>query len=54
MPAVIQLLSGEMRLTLEDDVHDVEPGSFVYMPSHLKHAVYAKTPLIMLLQLIKA
>jgi quercetin dioxygenase-like cupin family protein len=53
MPAIIQLLAGEMRLTLGDDVHEVIPGCFTYMPAHLKHAVYAKTPLIMLLQLIK-
>lgn len=53
MPAVIQLLSGEMRLTLGDDTHQVLPGSFVYMPPHLKHAVYAQTPLVMLLQLMK-
>jgi quercetin dioxygenase-like cupin family protein len=53
MPAVIQLVHGDMRLTLGDDAHEVEAGAFVYMPAHLKHAVYAKTPLIMLLQLVK-
>lgn len=53
MPAVIQPLSGEMRLTLGDDVHEVQPGAFVYMPARLEHAVYAKTALVMLLQLLK-
>lgn len=53
MPAIVQPLFGEMHLTLGDDVHDVQPGAFIYMPAHLEHAVYAKTPLIMLLQLLK-
>jgi quercetin dioxygenase-like cupin family protein len=54
MPAVIQLLAGEMRLTLGEDTHDIEPGAFIYMPAHLQHAVYATTPIILLLQLLKA
>ena len=52
--AVVQVLAGEMRLTLGDDTHDaVGPGSFVYMPAHLRHAVFATRPSIMLLQLLK-
>ena len=54
LPAVLQSLSGTMRLTLGGDTHQLEPGAFVHMPAHLTHAVYAETPLIMLLQLLKA
>jgi quercetin dioxygenase-like cupin family protein len=53
MPAVIQIVSGEARLTLGETVHEATPGTAVYMPAHLRHAVHAHTPLVMLLQLIK-
>lgn len=53
MPAIIQIISGEARLTLGSEVREASLGAWVYMPAHLKHAVYAKTPVIMLLQLIK-
>ena len=53
LPALIQSLSGTMRLTLGGDTHELEPGAVVHMPAHLTHAVYAETPLIMLLQMSK-
>jgi len=53
MPAIIQIISGEARLTLGDEVREASGGAFVHMPAHLKHAVHAKTAVIMLLQLIK-
>ena len=53
MPAVIQIVSGEARITLGTAVHDAQAGAFAYMPAHLKHAIYAKTTLVMLLQLLK-
>lgn len=52
-PAIIQIVSGEARLTLGDDIKEASPGAWAYMRPHLKHAVYAKTAVIMLLQLIK-
>lgn len=53
MPAVIQIVSGEARLTLGDQVRESGAGSFAYMTAHLKHAVYAKTDVVMVLQMIK-
>jgi quercetin dioxygenase-like cupin family protein len=54
MPAIIQILSGEAELTLGEESRQVNAGAFIYMTAHLKHAVNAKTPLVMLLQLLKA
>ena len=53
LPAVIHILSGEARLELGADAKDARPGSIAYMPPGLRHAVYAQTPVVMLLQLLK-
>ncbi len=52
--AIIQIVRGEATLTLGADKHEVKAGSWVHMPPHLKHSVYAKTPLIMLLLMLGA
>jgi quercetin dioxygenase-like cupin family protein len=53
MPAVIHIVSGEARLTLGDDVKEARSGAWAYMAPSLKHAIYAHTPLVMLLELVK-
>ncbi len=53
MPAVLQVVAGEAQFTLGGDRVEVGPGAWVHMPAHLPHRVHAKTPLIMLLLLIK-
>ncbi len=47
--AVIQIVQGEATITLGDDRHELSAGSWLHMPPRLKHSVYARTPLIMLL-----
>ncbi|MGH7799137.1 MAG: cupin domain-containing protein [Thermodesulfobacteriota bacterium] len=54
MPAIIHNLKGEARLTLGDDQIEAKTGSWFHMPTQLKHSVYAKTPLVMLLILVKS
>lgn len=54
MPAILHILSGEARLLLGDDVMEVQAGAWIHMPARLPHSVYAKTPLVMSLQLLKA
>ncbi len=54
MPAIIHILKGEARLTLGNDLKEAKAGSWVNMPPKLKHSVYAKTPLVMLLILVKS
>ncbi len=53
MPAILHIVQGEARLTLGDDSLEAEAGAWVHMPPELRHGVYAKTPVVMLLLLIK-
>jgi quercetin dioxygenase-like cupin family protein len=53
MPAVLHFLKGEAALTLGDDRHEAKPGAWVHMPSGLRHSIQAKTPMVMLLLLMK-
>jgi quercetin dioxygenase-like cupin family protein len=53
MPAVLHFLQGEARLTLGDDTLEAKAGSWVHMPKGLRHSIQAKTPVVMLLLLLK-
>lgn len=53
MPAELYFLEGEADLTLGTDTHAVKAGAFAHMPPYLSHAIVAKTPLVMLLIMIK-
>ncbi len=53
MPAVLHFLQGEATMTLGDDRHEALPGTWVHMPTGLRHSIKAKTPLVMLLHLLK-
>ena len=53
MPAVLHFLRGEARLTLGDDTVEAQPGTWVHMPTGLRHSIQAKTPVVMLLLLVK-
>jgi quercetin dioxygenase-like cupin family protein len=53
MPAVLHFLQGEAKLTLGDDTVEARPGTWVHMPTGLCHSIQAKTPVAMLLLLMK-
>jgi len=53
MPALLQFVSGEAELTLGSEPRGAEAGTFVYMQPELPHSVKAKTPVVMLLVLLK-
>src|SRR6516165_6643883 len=53
MPAVLHFLQGEAQLTLGDDTVEAKPGTWVHMPKGLRHSIQAKTPVVMLLLLLK-
>lgn len=52
--AIIQIVQGEAAITLGGDRHELAAGAWINMPPGLKHSVYAKTPLIMLLLMFGA
>jgi quercetin dioxygenase-like cupin family protein len=54
MPAMIQILRGDAEITLGDDSLLVSAGCVIHMQPNLPHGIVAKTPLLMLLTLIKA
>jgi quercetin dioxygenase-like cupin family protein len=53
VPAIIHILSGEARLTLGADTFEAKAGAWARMPARLAHSVYAKTPVKMLLTMLK-
>ena len=53
MPAVLHFLHGEATVTLGDDTLEARPGTWVHMPTGLRHSIQAKTPVVMLLLLMK-
>lgn len=52
-PAILHFLKGQASLTLGDDLREATEGTWVRMPAGLKHSVVAKTPVVMLLMLVK-
>lgn len=54
MPAIIHILKGEAKLTFGSDAFEAGPGAWAYMPAHLPHSVFAKTPVVMLLTMLKS
>lgn len=52
-PAVVQIVKGRARLTLDGAAHEVGPGAWVRLPARLRHGLRAETPLIMLLLLLR-
>lgn len=52
-PAILHFVSGEASVGLGDDMQEASTGTWVHMPAGLKHSVKAKTPVVMLLVLLK-
>ncbi len=50
--AILHVLSGRGRLKLGSDELEAQPGTWVYMPAGLPHAVWAESPLTLLLTLL--
>jgi quercetin dioxygenase-like cupin family protein len=53
-PAIMHFLAGEADITLGPHAVAVAPGSWVHMPPQQPHSIRAKTPVTMLLTLVKS
>jgi quercetin dioxygenase-like cupin family protein len=53
MPAILHFILGKATLTLGDETVEAQPGTWVHMPANLKHSVKTRTPVVMLLLLLK-
>lgn len=52
-PAMLFFVKGEADVGLGDDMQEAQTGTWVHMPAGLKHSIKAKTPVVMLLVLLK-
>jgi quercetin dioxygenase-like cupin family protein len=52
-PAMLFFVKGEANVGLGDDVQEARAGTWVHMPAGLKHSIQARTPLVLLLVLLK-
>ena len=48
-PAILEVLKGDARVTLDGEENELSGGSWVQMEAGLPHAIYARSDVIMLL-----
>ncbi len=53
VPALVQVVSGRIRLDMAGEAVELEAGSWVRMEANLTHAVLALEPSVMLLTLLR-
>jgi quercetin dioxygenase-like cupin family protein len=53
MPAILHLLQGDATVTLADETLNAQTGTWVHKAKGLRHSIQAKTPVVMLLLLLK-
>lgn len=51
--AMLFFVKGEATVGLGEDAQEAQSGTWIHMPAHLKHSIKAKTPVVMLLVLMK-
>ncbi|MCL1692111.1 MAG: cupin domain-containing protein [Actinomycetia bacterium] len=51
VPAVVQVIKGRLEMTLDDQVVEIDPSSWVHMDAHLIHALVALEPSVVILTL---
>ncbi|AXA36909.1 MAG: cupin domain-containing protein [Candidatus Hydrogenedentota bacterium] len=54
VPAIMHFLEGEAEVTIGTEKYDARTGAWFYMPANTPHSIHAKTPVVMLLTMIKA
>ncbi len=53
-PAIIEFIQGDATVTLGEDVHEARPGTWIHMAPKTPHKITAKSPVIMLLTLLRS
>lgn len=54
LPAIIQIIKGEAALTVGSESVVGKPGTWIQMAAKTPHSIKAKTPVVMLLTLLKS
>jgi quercetin dioxygenase-like cupin family protein len=52
VPAIIEIVQGDARVTLAGDEKELSAGSWVFMEANLPHSIYARNDVIMLLTML--
>jgi quercetin dioxygenase-like cupin family protein len=52
-PAIMHFLSGEADVTLGDEKASASAGTWIHISAQLPHSIRTKTPVVMLLSLLK-
>ncbi len=52
-PAIVQVLSGRLRFTVDGEELDAGPGSWISMRPGAPHSLVAEEPTLMLLTLLR-
>jgi quercetin dioxygenase-like cupin family protein len=52
VPAIMEIIKGSARVTLDGEIKEMGPGSLVHMEANLPHAIYAVTDVVMLLTML--
>jgi len=52
-PAIMHFLSGDADVTLADEKASAGAGTWIHMAAQLPHSIRTKTPVVMLLTLLK-
>jgi quercetin dioxygenase-like cupin family protein len=52
--AIVQVLSGRLRVRVDDATHDASPGWWLHMTAGTPHALEALEPTVMLLTMLPA
>ncbi len=53
MPVTLEIVEGEAEITLGSETVQGRPGTWIHLPANLPHSVVARTPVTMLLTLLK-
>jgi quercetin dioxygenase-like cupin family protein len=53
MPAILHVLRGEAAVTLGPDEVSTKAGTWIHMAAKLPHSIRARTPVVLLLLLLK-
>ncbi len=54
VPALIQVLTGRLSVSLDDEAIEVDPGGWLRMEAHLAHSLRAIEPSVVLLTMLSA
>ena len=52
-PVTLEVVEGEATITLADDTVEATAGTWMHLPASMSHSVVARTPLVLVLHLLK-